>query len=231
MNLRKVSLLLLAVVLCVCFVLPAAAATEERTAVVSIELAGERNVPGDTAPIAGGWAGTAVTVGTKSITVTDIGRMWFTGSSTTHCYMVVNTDGSLHMDYLRVDSDPAALVDGEYAWTHLATPLVLEAGKTYYFVSDFWGAEDKFYDSSIVTPSEDVSFIGTVALNAANAWDLTEAANVNMFPLNFKYTVEVPDAPPVDDPPKTGDLPLAAIALALIGSGAALAFVCRKKER
>ena len=126
----------------------------------------------------------------------------------------------------------------------MPTPITLTAGQTYYFVSDFWGPEDRFYDSSVVVSSEDVSFVGKVSLNVAGGWDMIEAANIDNLPLDFKYTVEVEDetgnpgnsdvednGKDDDKLPSTGDeLPVAALAAILCVSCAAFVVLNRKKS-
>lgn len=185
-------LMLILALLCSSTMLPSFA-QETKNAVVSIELAGERNVEGDPSPKDVGWAGTAVTIGDRDIVVIAVGRMFFTGANISHSFLVVNAeDGSL------VNTSSIAVqgyddsVDGtfEYYYFEAYEYLTLLAGHTYYFCSDFYGPLDRHYDSCKVTSSPDLSFTGTVDLKLDDgSWIFTEAPGINNLPVDFIYYV------------------------------------------
>lgn len=189
---RKISIMVAASILCIGSVLPVSAARESKKAVVSIELAGERNVASDSSPIEAGWAGAAIQIGDKDIIVTGVGRMYFTGANITHSFLITNDDGSI------VNANPIAVqayedsVDGtfEYAYFDEADYITLHAGNTYYLCSDFYGPTDKFYDASAVTTEAEIRFIGKVALNSEGGWDFSEADGIDQLPVDLLYYVE-----------------------------------------
>ncbi len=199
---KKIAAILLCLLLCACVIMPAAAAEESKSAVVSIELAGERNVEGDPAPILGGFCGAAITVGDKDIVVTALGRMYFTGANAYHSFLVVDaTDNSLLGNPLTVQNYEDS-VDGtfEYYYMEENEYVTLKAGQTYYLCSDFYGPTDRFYDSSTVVSTDDLSFVGYVELNTADgSWFYYDAPGRNYLPVDIKYYV-VGEEPEVTEP-------------------------------
>ncbi len=192
-TMKKVAALLLVVMLLCAYVAIPSAAVESKTAVATIELQGERNIEGDPAPKDMGWGGAAVTIGDKNIVLTAVGRMFFTGANISHAFLIVNEDGSLLREAPITVQGYDDSVDGtfEYYYFEKFEYLVLEAGKTYYFCSDFYGPMDRFYDSSTVTTNGDVEFIGKVDLNLADgSWIFTEMPGVDYLPIDFMYYIE-----------------------------------------
>ncbi len=213
---QGLSVLTLALVLCVGMVLPASAASKGKSAIESIEIAGERNVPGDPAPMEQGWAGAAIRVGEKDITVTAVGRMYFKGANISHAFLIVNEDGSLVRDTPITVQGYEDSKDGtfEYYYFEKSEYITLSAGKTYYLCSDFYGPQDKFYDSSTVTTRPEVSFIGKVSLNGDGSWAYTDASGIDNLPVDIMYYVEGEEEPETDpgktqtpESPDEGDKP------------------------
>lgn len=205
--LKKIAVLALTVMLLCSFMIMPAFAAESKNAVLTIELEGERNVEGDSAPKEMGWAGTAVTIGDKDIVITAVGRMFFTGANISHSFLVVNAeDGSLVNTNTIVVQGYDDSVDGtfEYYYFEEYEYLTLSAGKTYYFCSDFYGPLDRHYDSCKVTSSDDLSFVGVVDLNLADgSWIYTDAPGINNLPIDFKYYIageEGEETDPTDKP-------------------------------
>lgn len=204
-TLMKLSALALAVMLLCAFMVVPAAAAETKNAVVSIELAGERNVAGDPHPIEVGWGGAAITIGEKDIVVTAIGRMFFADGNISHGCLVTNEDGSLVASGFAIQGYDDS-VDGtfEYYYFEKSEYITLEAGKTYYICTDFYGPLDKFYDSSTVTTTEDVSFVGKVDLNLADgSWIFTATTGIDYMPIDFKYYVAGEEGSTETEPPAT----------------------------
>lgn len=210
---KKVLALLFVVMLLCAYVAIPSAAVESKTAVATIELQGERNIEGDPAPKELGWGGAAVTIGDKNIVLTAVGRMFFTGANISHAFLIVNEDGSLVREAPITVQGYDDSVDGtfEYYYFEKSEYLVLEAGKTYFFCSDFYGPFDRFYDSSTVTTNGDLEFIGKVDLNLADgSWIFTEMPGVDYLPIDFMYYVEgeeeqTPTEKPADPTEKPAD--------------------------
>lgn len=187
---RIISVILSAVLLTVMLSVPAYAYSE-KNAVASIELAGERNTPSDPKPKDLGWAGAAFKVGEKDIVITAVGRMFFSDANIFHSVLVVNADGSLLNESPITVQGYDDSVDGTFEYYYLGDYeyITLQAGKTYYICSDFYGPMDHFYDSSIVESSDDLQFIGSVDLNADGTWKYTDTPGIDNLPIDFLYYV------------------------------------------
>lgn len=171
--------------------LSVSAAKPGQSGIVSIELKGEKNVEGDTSPIEAGWAGAAIKVGSKDITVTAVGRMFFSAANISHAFLITDVDGALMLSGVTVQGYEDS-VDGnfEYAYLEKSEYVTLKAGNTYYLCSDFYGPMDKFYEASTVTTTGDFEFVGKVNLNPDGTWAYTEAEGIDYLPVDILYMVE-----------------------------------------
>lgn len=209
---KKIAALALTILLLSALFASPAYAANEKNAVSSIELVGERNTEADPAPVEMGWAGTAITVGDKDIVITALGRMFFSDANVFHCVLVVNSeDGSLLNENTITVQGYDDSVDGTFEYYYLEEYeyITLSAGKTYYICSDFYGPLDHFYDSCTVTSTDDIRFVGTVELNLDDgSWIYTDAPGIDCLPVDFIYYVagEEEAAEPTEaEGPKIGD--------------------------
>lgn len=103
----------------------------------------------------GGWVGMQVTVGSEPLTVTALGRVRLGESQGVHRMRIVDaiTKADILDDYPRLDMRQAA-GNGDFQYVQLPAPVTLEAGKSYYILSEEKSGEDMWYDSNLrVTPS------------------------------------------------------------------------------
>lgn len=134
----------------------------------------------------GGFAGMKVTIGSTDILVTSVGRWNAPGSAINHGMLIANMDGSLVLNYTTVTATNADI--NNFAYAALSEPVTLIAGHSYYIVSDFQGASDVFYASSVQTCTTDATLDGIVILG--QNWDFYAAPNIGWGPVDFKYKTE-----------------------------------------
>lgn len=194
-------LLTLFMALCVAAVitLPGYAATEEKTLVTSVIPEAPGNVAGSVGSMPGGWAGMKITVGANDLHVTALGRWYTPESNVTHNFLIANMDGSLVLDYgLAVANAPADAVEG-FVYATIAGGVTLYANTSYYIVSDYWGADDKFYSAGVATTTDAATIDGVVI----GTYDFYAAPGIGWGPLDLKYEVEKPiPAEPAPTEPK-----------------------------
>ncbi|MBE6974209.1 MAG: hypothetical protein E7436_01790 [Ruminococcaceae bacterium] len=183
-----------------CFGLPVHAAAEERTLVTAITPEAPGNVPDSAVSMPAGWAGMKITVGENDLHVTALGRWYTPESNATHNFLIANMDGSLVLDYGRaVTNAPAGAAEG-FVYAPIEGGVVLSAHTSYYIVSDYWGAADKFYSGGVATTTDAATIDGIVI----GTYEFYAAPGICWGPLDLKYTVEVPDP---TDPPATEPAP------------------------
>lgn len=196
-NLKVFACILTAVILAAGLCLPTGvnAATVEKALTTAVTTAGEGNVEGSAVSMPGGWAGMKITVGDKDIKVTALGRWYTSQSNATHNFLVANMDGSIVVDYGNAVATAEAGAEEGFVYGTLTTPVTLTKNTSYYIVSDYWGAMDKFYSGATSTTTDAAKIDGVVILNGSS-WDFYEAANVGWGPLDLKYEVEENDPTP-----------------------------------
>ncbi len=196
---RIMTLVLAAVFVFSSTALSASAAKPGKSGIESIELKGEKNVTGDPSPVEVGWAGAAIKVGDKDITVTGVGRMFFTGANISHAFLITDSEGALMLSGVTVQGYEDS-TDGtfEYAYLEKSEYVTLKAGETYYLCSDFYGPTDKFYEASEVKTTGAFNFVGKVSLNADGSWAYTEAAGIDYFPVDILYMIDGEETTPSD---------------------------------
>jgi hypothetical protein len=131
-----------------------------------------------------GPVGMKITVGASPITVTSLGRMFFTGNSASHTVRLT--------DNAQTDLATASIpITGgvNNAWTYVAiTPQTLSASTSYYIMSQEVNAGDQFADTAGVTPgSSDATIAGSVYADNFNVFQVAVTGNNCYVPVNFKY--------------------------------------------
>ena len=188
---KTIPLILTIVVVLSATLLSTSAAKPGKSGIVDIQLKGEKNIEGDTSPIEAGWAGAAIKIGSKDITVTGVGRMFFSTANISHAFLITDSEGALMLSGVTVQGYEDS-VDGnfEYAYLEKSEYITLKAGNTYYLCSDFYGSMDKFYEASVATTTGDFEFIGKVNLKTDGSWAYTEAKGIDYLPVDILYMVD-----------------------------------------
>ena len=191
-----------------------------------VKIAGPGNVSGSNVSMPAGWAGMRITVGGKDIKLTALGRWYTKGSALTHNFLIANVDGSLVLDYGKAVAVAKEGAKDGFVYGEIKGGVVLKANTTYYIISDYMGADDKFFAASESTHSSVATIDGIVILNG-ETYEFHEAPNTGWGPLDFKYMSDGSENPKTGD----GSNRMTGIwMLALAVSGCGIAFLYQKKR-
>jgi len=180
--------------------------------------------------------GTAFTVGSKDIYVTELGRLFWNGNKEAHKMAIV--DAETGKDVLNTCvTVPTGGTHGQYTWAALENPVKLSAGKTYYIVSSETNGGDQWLEGgSAFTGTEGVTLVGS-AYWVGDHFDVAAGTYFNGTSLKYAFAVEdyveptepTPTDPSASEPaptepgnPKTGDLVILPLVLMFGAAGAAL---------
>ncbi len=180
---------------------------EEVSFTTNITIAEEANVPGASVIHPMGFAGMRITVGSKDLKVTSIGRWYTQGSGLTHNYMIHDTEGNVILDYGKAVSNAAEGQADGFVYGSIEGGVTLKANTTYYLVSDYWGENDKFYASSVTEHTDIATLDGIAILNVeTNAYEFYSTDRIGWGPMDFKYIAgETGENPGKSDDPAKPD--------------------------
>ena len=103
-----------------------------------------------------GWVGMSINVGVSPLTITSLGRMLAPGNSGTHAVKIVNAATGAD-----VAGGSAAITMtgsvGQFVYTDLASPIVLNANSTYYVLSQETLGGDQWYDFNTTATTASVA--------------------------------------------------------------------------
>ena len=122
-----------------------------------------------------GWFGTAFTVGSKSISVSALGRACAGGDSQAHQLELVSpTTGVITGSLVSVNM--ASCTPGQFSYINLAAPITLPAGALYYVVSTEVAGGDPSFGISPVTASSGATITGGVN-STSSGWLVQDAGS------------------------------------------------------
>ncbi len=108
-----------------------------------------------------GMLGARIRVGARGITVTALGRMMNAGNSATHTMKIVKATDSSTVSGSTVQVDMSSGVAGQFSYHSLVAPIKLEAGATYYVVSQETAGGDTWRDiNTTVIPTSAAEVLG-----------------------------------------------------------------------
>ena len=141
---------------------------------------------------AGVYSGVKITVSSRPITLHQIGRYAMPGNTGVHRLVVKRqSDGEIVLD-TEIDMSEGTVATDGFKYKHIA-PLTLEAGATYYVLSQE-GPQDAKWGGNLssVTTSSHVSIIGPVWSDASGSYWSTIASDLQGTGqlMNFKYTLD-----------------------------------------
>src|SRR5208283_1819676 len=93
-----------------------------------------------------GWVGMKIAVGPGALNVSAIGRICIAGNSAAHMVKFVNGSNGTDVTGGAVSVNMAGCSSGQFQYSSLATPITLQAGATYYLVSQELQGGDQWYD-------------------------------------------------------------------------------------
>jgi hypothetical protein len=134
-----------------------------------------------------GWVGLKMTVGPQPITISELGRLYCLGNVRDHEVKVVRVRDL--QDVATVSVNLASGAPGQFQYTKLGTPLVLETNQSYYVVSKELFGGDTWLDfaGTLVTAAPVARTDAAVFFGNGFLWTLAGGANQSFGPVNFKY--------------------------------------------
>ncbi|HYT92746.1 MAG TPA: PA14 domain-containing protein, partial [Gemmataceae bacterium] len=128
------------------------------------------------------------TVGSSNLVVYALGRWVVAGNSGTHTlHLFSAADGS---EIESADLDTSTATAGQYAYVNLPFPITLQAGRTYYVLSDEWAGEDRYADqNTTLSGASGITINGAARGVWNNGWTFTSGTSGNHAygPLNFTF--------------------------------------------
>ena len=142
-----------------------------------------------------GFVGMQLTVTGSPLQVTSIGRICATGNSQTHLVKFVAASTGSDVPGASASVNMAGCTPGAFAYTPLASPIILPPGGSYYLVSQENTGGDWWYDSGLIS-TKSVASVTRSAYFYSGSWYTLGAANTSYVPPDFLYTVVPPSPTP-----------------------------------
>ena len=147
-----------------------------------------------------GWVGMQLKVGTSALNVSSLGRIFLAGNSGAHIVKLANADGTdVPGAWVSLPGTPG--IANEFTFVHLPTAVTLQAGGTYYLVTQEINGGDTWLDLAGIPATNVVSAV-TPAYWEGNKYVTLGYPFAAFGPANLIYTLgvttaSVPAAPTV----------------------------------
>ena len=146
-----------------------------------------------------GFAGMQIVVGSSPITVTALGRMTASGNSGTHTVKLVRASDGTDLSGGSVAVSMNGGTVGQYQYATLSAPVVLDAGTTYFLVSqETSGGDTWYYDDTMIQTTSVASETAAAWGFGAGQWHLNGGPGQAYGPVDFKSVTNTPAPPPAD---------------------------------
>lgn len=151
-----------------------------------------------------GWVGAKLQANAGSLLVTSLGRFMVPGNSGSHEVRLVNAATGLAVPGGEVTVNLAGQTPGGYIYQTLPTPVVLNAGATYYLLSKEQAGGDVWHDiDTTVTAADSVKILSGAWGYGDGTWYEAATANHSYGPVSLDVT-NVPASTNKSDTPDTG---------------------------
>ncbi|MBV9744112.1 MAG: Ig-like domain-containing protein, partial [Acidobacteriia bacterium] len=137
-----------------------------------------------------GFVGMAVTVGTTPIVVNTLGRMAAPGNSGAHTVKIFDPNAGADIAGSSLSLNMAGVPANTWVYQPLPAPITLNAGATYYFLTQETSGGDKFYnDDTAIQTTSDGFVPGAIYATGQNSYGLAPASgNFSYGPVDFRYS-------------------------------------------
>lgn len=139
-----------------------------------------------------GWAGMEFTVGSSSLTVSALGRVFVYSDNGTHQVQLVNAGNGAQVPGGSVSISMPAGNAGQFSYAPLASPVTLQPNTSYYLVSQETSGGDLWYDIGPISTTSDASVPNAIYSNDGVSWLPMDDDNSSYVPVSFLYTVGAP---------------------------------------
>ncbi len=146
-------------------------------------------VPGNVRNDYSGWVGMQIVVGADSFSVAELGRYVDSGNSGTHVVKVVKASDGTDVPGGQVTITTRGATPGQFQYGAMIRPVTLEAGTTYWVLSQEFLGGDTWHDwNTTITPTA-VAAVNSLAWGTGPGdWRTAAVTNQTYGPVNFKYT-------------------------------------------
>jgi len=136
-----------------------------------------------------GFAGMAITVGSKSLKVQTLQRYCIPGSTRNHTIEIIDAQNNTQLPNGVAAVSLAGKPEG-FEIGALTSEAILSAGQTYYIVSQEEVGGDQFYDNdTAVVVQPDATVVSPVYQDNTGQWVLLGAQDRSYGPVNFTYVL------------------------------------------
>lgn len=144
-----------------------------------------------------GWVGMAIHVGSNPLIVSSLGRIVTPGSTGSHLVKIVDGASGVDLPGASVSVATAGGTAGNFAYASLSTPIGLNAGTTYYILSQETAGGDRWddYNNTIVQTTNDATVTSAV-YNTGASYFVIGSTGQTYGPVDFRYIVSSGSLPP-----------------------------------
>jgi hypothetical protein len=152
-----------------------------------------------------GWVGMKLTVGATALTVTELGRIFVSGNSSTHTVKLIRASDQVDVPNGAVAIGMAGGSAGQFKYGRLSSPVTLGAGTMYYLVSEEVSGGDYWHNFNAVTTTSAATCDSGVYFGSGYPWSLYGGPNQSYVPVDFKYTTGASQHPLIAERSNSGN--------------------------
>jgi hypothetical protein len=154
----------------------------------------------------GGWVGMNLTIGGTPLSVTSLGRICIAGNSRTHVVKFVSASSGSDVAGAAATLNMSGCTPGQFQYWTLPSPITLQAGSSYYLVSNESAGGDLWYDQGTISSTGVAAVNGSVYSQNSATWNPINIPNYSYVPPNFQYA-PLSSAPTVNTPSTNQNAP------------------------
>jgi len=133
-----------------------------------------------------GYVGMQLTVGSKPLTMSSVGRACVSGNSQSHVVEFVNASTGTAVSGGSATVSMSGCQAGQFVFAALNPSITLPAGGSYYLVSLESYGGDQWHDLGSITTTS-VATVSNAVYSSGSGWNSMGAANTSYGPVSFQY--------------------------------------------
>lgn len=132
--------------------------------------------------------GMQFTVGSTSITVSQLGRYFISGNTGTHTLQIVKASDKSVVATVNIDMSQGSADSLGFKYANLSSPVTLAANTAYYMTSGETSGGDQWYDYDSTLTTTNAAAVNNAEYYDTVNWQTAGGTNNCYIPLNFIYT-------------------------------------------
>ena len=133
-----------------------------------------------------GFVGMTIVVGSKPLVVTSLGRMFATGNTGSHTLKLVDASSGIDIPNSTVSINTSGGTVGSFVYGALPAPITLNAGASYYVLSQETSGGDKWYDHDTFAQTTNDATL-SAAIQGTPYVPVASSASHPFGPVDFTY--------------------------------------------